>query len=52
MTGLLADMIITTGFCPLMTYKASSDYHRTFIKEMLSRYNIITNTESDMLPIT
>ena len=52
MTGLLADMIITTGFCPLTSYEVSAEYHRIFLKQMLSRYNIITNSVSDMFPIT
>lgn len=52
MTGLLVDMVLNTGFCPLTPYKESADYHRVFIKEMLSVYNKIINLESDMLPIT
>ena len=52
MTGLLADMLFSTGFCPLTQYEVSAGYHRTFIKELLSVYNRITNIESDMLPIT
>ncbi len=52
MTGLLADMLFSTGFCPLTRYDVSAGYHRIFIKELLSTYNKITNSESDMLPIT
>ena len=52
MTGLLADMVLSTGYCPLSPYDVSALYHRTFIKEMLNKYNSITNEESDMLPVT
>lgn len=52
MTGLLADMVLSTGYCPLSPYEISALYHRTFIKEMLNKYNSITNEGSDMLPVT
>ena len=52
MTGLLADMVLNTGYCPLSPYELSALYHRTFIKEMLNKYNSITNEESDLLPVT
>lgn len=52
MTGTLADMVLNTGFCPLTPYGESAEFHRIFIKEMLSAYNKITQQESDTLPIT
>ena len=52
MTGLLADMLLSTGYCPLSPYDVSALYHRTFIKEMLIKYNSLTNIESDILPVT
>ena len=52
MTGLLADIILKTGFCPLSTYEKSAAYHKTFIKGILTAYNKITKMECDMLPIT
>lgn len=52
MTGLVADMIFSTGYCPLTCYGESAKYHRVFIKEMLSKYNAILNKVSDNLPIT
>lgn len=52
MTGLVADMIFSTGFCPLTPYEESARYHRIFIKEMLLKYNDITKSDSNILPIT
>lgn len=52
MTGLLADMILKTGFCPLTTYEKSATYHKIFIKAILDYYNKVQGTESDLCPIT
>lgn len=52
MTGLLADMILKTGFCPLTTYEKSAAYHKTFIKAILDYYNKVQGTHSDLCPIT
>lgn len=52
MTGLVADMIFSTGFCPLTCYEESAKYHRVFMKEMLLKYNDITKLDSIILPIT
>lgn len=52
LTGLLADIILKTGCCPLSTYKESAQYHRLFITKMLEKYNEISGKESKELPIT
>lgn len=52
MTGLLADMVLKTGFCPLTTYEKSAAYHKTFIKAILDYYNKVQGTHSDLCPIT
>lgn len=52
MTGLLADMILKTGYCPLTTYDKSALYHKTFIKDILDYYNKIEGTHSQLCPIT
>ena len=52
MTGLLADMVFSTGCCPLTPYEESARYHRNFIKEFLLKYNDITKSDSNILPIT
>ena len=52
LTGILADLLLNTGYCPLTTYKKSAVYHKIFIKAILDYYNIIQGTESDMCPIT
>ena len=51
-TGILADEILRTGFCPLSSYNLSAKYHKVYIENMLERYNIITGENSDILPIT
>lgn len=52
MTGLLADMILKTGFCPLTTYEKSSIYHKIFIKTILDYYNKVQGIKNDLCPIT
>lgn len=51
-TGILADGILRTGFCPLSTYEKSAKYHKVFIECMLQKYNEITGEEHKVLPIT
>ena len=51
-TGILADSILRTGFCPLSSYEKSSQYHKIFIAKMLNKYNKITMGDSKILPIT
>lgn len=52
LTGLLADIVLKTGFCPLCTFEQSSAYHKTFIKVLLDYYNEVNNTNNTLLPIT
>lgn len=51
-TGILADSILRTGYCPLSSYEKSAQYHKVFIKKMLEKYNEITGSDSKILPIT
>lgn len=51
-TGILADEILRTGYCPLTPYEKSAKYHRVFIKKLLDKYNNITGEGSNNLPIT
>ena len=51
-TGILADSILRTGYCPLTPYEESAQYHKVFIKKILEKYNEITGENSEILPIT
>lgn len=51
-TGILADSILRTGFCPLSPYEKSAEYHKIFIEKILEKYNEITGENSKTLPIT
>lgn len=51
-TGILADVILRTGFCPLSSYVKSAQYHKVFIAKMLEKYNEITKEQTKLLPIT
>lgn len=52
LTGLVVDMILKTGYCPLSTLEKSINYHKPFIKALLSFYNDVNHTSEKMLPIT
>lgn len=51
-TGMLADSILNTGYCPLTMYNKSTEYHKVFIAEMLSKYIEIKGEDAKLLPIT
>lgn len=51
-TGILADGILKTGYCPLSSFEKSALYHKVYIKKMLEKYNEITGGDSKTLPIT
>ena len=51
-TGVMADGILRTGFCPLSSYDNSARYHKIYIAKMLEKYNLITRENCDILPIT
>ena len=51
-TGILADSILRTGYCPLSSYEKSAQYHKVFIKKIIEKYNEITGKNSKILPIT
>lgn len=51
-TGILADSILRTGFCPLTSYEKSAQYHKVYIQKILEKYNEITGEDSKTLPIT
>ena len=51
-TGILADSILRTGFCPLSMFDKSVKYHKVFINKMLEKYNEITKEDHIVLPIT
>ena len=51
-TGILADIILRTGYSPLTPYEKSAQYHKVYIQKFLERYNEITGEDSKELPIT
>ena len=51
-SGMLADSILSTGFCPLSLYDKSAMYHKVFISALLEKFNEITGKETKQLPIT
>lgn len=51
-TGIIADSILRTGYCPLTSYEKSAKYHKVFIQKILEKYNEITGEDSKTLPIT
>lgn len=51
-TGMLADSILSTGYCPLSMYNKSAKYHKVFITAMLNKYNEIKGENTKLLPIT
>lgn len=52
LTGLLADITLSIGYCPLTPYENSAEYHKPFIKAILNHYNKIKGINSDLCPIT
>lgn len=52
LTGLLADGILIAGCCSLTPFKLSIQYHKPFIKALLTLYNSIIGENTDLLPIT
>lgn len=52
LTGILADEIFATGSCRLSTYTISSQYHKPYLKAVLSFVNNIMGVENDSCPIT
>lgn len=52
LTGLLADITLSIGYCPLTPYENSAEYHKPFIKAILNHYNEIKGINSDLCPIT
>ena len=52
LTGILADEILATGYCPLTPFEISSSYHKAFVSSLLDVYSNIIGENSDILPIT
>ena len=52
LTGLLADMILSIGYCPLSSFENSVKYHKPFVAAVLAHYNYILDIENDLCPIT
>lgn len=51
-TGILADIILRTGYCPLSSYEKSTIYHKEYIKKLLEKYSELTGKDETILPIT
>lgn len=52
LTGVLADMILITGYSPLTPYDLSCNFHKPFLAAVLNHYNKIKGDNSDLCPIT